>query len=152
MYKLVDAIIAKQVQMAAVATADTDLRKGNGSPLVLARECDARMSRVHNCSALTTLFYQAETEPMLHECKGYISNAFWWSYEQTVTNLSMPWENMRWTLSCVCGSTRPYGNESNSFSACPSNPAGNAPVIFFGQSFVFRREFVSLMSRSSPKI
>lgn len=34
--KLVDAIIAKQGRTAAAATADTDLRKGNGSPLVLA--------------------------------------------------------------------------------------------------------------------
>lgn len=33
-------------------------------------------------------FYQAETEPVLHECKCEIRNAFLWSYEQTVTNVS----------------------------------------------------------------
>lgn len=54
MYKLVDAIIAKQGRMAAVATADMDLRKGNRSPLVLARERDTSMSQIQNCSAFTT--------------------------------------------------------------------------------------------------
>lgn len=44
----------------------------------------------------------------------------------------MPWENMCWTLSCVCGSRRLCGNESSSFSACSSNPAGNAPAMIFG--------------------
>lgn len=46
----------QHVRMAAVATADTDLRKGNGSPLVLATERDTSMSQIQNCSALTTYY------------------------------------------------------------------------------------------------
>lgn len=86
----VDVIKAKHVQMAAVITVDRNRRKGTGSPLLLARARDTGIwakSKPLSCSR-DMLFYQAETEPVLHECKCDISNAFSWSYEQTVTNLS----------------------------------------------------------------
>lgn len=62
MYKLVGAIIANYIRMAAVTTADTDLRKGNGSPLVLARERDTSVSQIPDCSALTT-YYSTRQRP-----------------------------------------------------------------------------------------